>query len=108
MIFYQFFNFSRLPFNWKTPFGYLLAWVAQAVAAYSTVNHLNLVISLLIGSCYFVIGTLKDIENDFAQFNGVKASTKNRRQKNAHFCEIVEFHTDARQLSLNIDMRKIH
>lgn len=97
-IFINFIDFSRLPFDWKTPFGYSLAWFAQAVAAHSTVLHLNLVVSFLIGSCYFVISILKDIAKDFATLNSTKTSDINHREMTGHFCNIVQFHTDARQL----------
>lgn len=93
------FLFPRLPFDWKTPFGYVLAWFAQAAAANSCLVHVNLVMCFLIGSCCLIIGILKDIENDFAHLNGNKTSKRRRGEMNEQFCFIVRFHTDVRQLS---------
>lgn len=90
---------NRLPFSWKNPIGYLLAWLAQVAAARSSMVLLNLVLSFLFGNCYLIIGILKELENDFEHFNGIEPSNADYNEMKMHFCQIIRCYTDVRQLS---------
>lgn len=92
--------FSRLPFNWQTPFGYLIALVAQGIAAICTLFSGTLTMSLLVGSCWLFIIIVDDIANDLPKLDSGDYSSQRRRAKVIkYFCNILECYADLKQLS---------
>lgn len=93
-------HFSRLPFDWRTPFGYLVTLAAEYTSINSAVFGFTPIISFFIGSGWFAIWIVKDITSDLAALKDQQVSTK-RRQKELKkkFYYIVRFYSDARELS---------
>lgn len=90
----------RLPFNWRTPFGYLVALTAQSLAAVSTLLCGTTAMSFGIGTCWLFINMAKDIISDFEQLNVADYSKKTSPTKAMqHFCNIVQCYADLKQLS---------
>lgn len=89
----------RLPFNWRTPVGYMVALLGQWAAAVCTLFGGTTAISFLVGSCWLFITILDDITNDLNKLNG------RNRKKLQHFREIIVCYADVKQLShLNHDI----
>lgn len=93
-------HFCRLPFNWRTPIGYLIALAAECTAINSATFGFTPVISFFVGSGWFVIGIVKDITNDLGELNVRKApNNKRKKELKEKFCYILRFYSDARELS---------
>lgn len=89
----------RYPFDWKTPVGYLVAWLAQHVSVLS-MGFVNIQFpNLVIGSCWFFMFVAKDIADDVSAFNLVVKirSNENRTKLTKRFFDIVRIHLDAKR-----------
>lgn len=90
----------RLPFNWKTPFGYVVA----SSFFYGTTSTIAIsiapIISLGIGFCQFIIFFINEntrdvhVCNDFAK-NAVANPTKMKKQ----FCTLIQNYCCVKELS---------
>lgn len=89
--------FQRLPFDWKTPLGYCIAFSIQDLQAYATIINSFPPLTILIGSRWLLIGMCEDIKSDISFLNS------NAKSRNAveHFRNIIiaEFLT-VKQLSV--------
>lgn len=100
-----FFRF-RLPFNWRTPLGYLMALILQAASTYVTLLSVSPSIILLVGSCWILILFIHDITNDLSKLSAIKhdqllSSGKNTNGKiKRRFCKIVRNFSDVKELSV--------
>lgn len=95
--------FLRLPFNWRTPHGYLIALSIESIVItciiFSSFPH----ICFFIGSCWSISSFMDDIHSDLA----VLIVTKKRLNRNDEkkfkqtISNIVQDVTDAKELSSN-------
>lgn len=94
----QFFLLSkRMPFNWKTPHEYLLAWLSQCSGGVAGVFVLAQFLNLVLGSCGLLIFIAEDITTkELAAFNTSK-SDGNRAGSTKRFCGMVQIFSDAKQ-----------
>lgn len=92
-------SFWRLPFNWKTPVGYLVAWIFQSIGFFYTLYQSPSWIGMYFGSCWLFVSFAKDIANDFPQLNATKAERRSYCELKGRFCRIVQFHSDMKELS---------
>lgn len=90
---------KRLPFNWKTTSGYLIAYVGQVVVSFCTVYLSSPVLSFIIGSCWLFGAFINDIKNDLIAFNGIESTNTNQVEIKKQFCQIVQLYSDVKQLS---------
>lgn len=94
------FEFNRRwPFDWKTPLGYLMAWLVQS-AMCATAGLTDIVFfNLIFGSCWLFIHMSEDTTMDLAAFNTDITSNRKkiRPQTMKSFCDIVQLYTDAKQ-----------
>lgn len=89
-----------LPFSWKTPFGYFLAWLNQFLGAISGLLFAApLFCSLFASSGLFITITNDDLTQELDSFNAdVKISNGSDRAKiTKRFCNIIKFYTDAKE-----------
>lgn len=93
--------YFRLPFNWKTPLGYSIAFCAQSVTVFYTCFSVSSVVSFLIGSCWMLTTIVEDIANDFSFLNERQSQDEKRKSIKRHFLNIVQLYSDANQLSLS-------
>lgn len=93
-----FFIFVRLPFEWRTPFGYLIAYFIQFPCAYFQMLVAACSLNILIGSCRILMSFVKDIENDLYSFNKNTETKLNRAELKVQLNEFIEFHVKIKQL----------
>ena len=88
-----------LPFDWKTPFGYLVAWSLEFPANSAVYLAVIPFFSLIFVSTWFFIGTADDMTQELTGFNNdIKTSNGRDHEKMVrHFCRIVQHYTDAKQ-----------
>lgn len=96
-------NSISLPFNAKTPFGYLIALAAETATTFVTVFSFVPIISFFVGSAWLAITFIEEITNDLTELNLItKASHQNNNNNNElkeRFCYIIRFYSDTKQLS---------
>lgn len=100
----------RLPFDWKSPFRYLIVLMLESVTAFYTCLLMSALLCSFIGSCCMLKAIVKDItidlslrtiENQIIQEKYSKStkSVINRIEAKVNFCDIIQFHSDAKKLS---------
>lgn len=87
----------RLPFDWKTPLGYLVAWFLQFAGGWATYSVIIPIFSFMIGLCWLFTFVAEDITRDVMAFNANVAAIKNSVKKMKQFCGIVQLYSDATQ-----------
>lgn len=90
--------FFRLPFDWKTPSGYLLASIFFAGAIFCLLFGFIPLPCLFVGSCWLFICFATDMKNELKKLN-VSAKNKNYRELTQRFSKLIEMHVDVKQLS---------
>lgn len=97
------FFYIRLPFNWKTPLGYLIALLALALAAYFTLVCATSNLCLLGGSCRLFISFIDDISQDLSVLNKFKSENRCGKDVLKCYCNIIQTYEDVKQLSAYFD-----
>lgn len=98
--FKKYFFISRLPFNWKTPLGYLAVLFCESVLAFYTIMFVAAIGCLLIGSCWIVILLIEDITSDLSPLTrDDETSDRTGTNLTVQVYNIVQFHSDVKQLS---------
>lgn len=87
----------RMPFDWRTPFGYLKAICVASNIVYYILMESIFNVSLAIGSCCFMGAFAKDIKTNLNELHN--RNTKNELPSEFYkkFCDIIEFHVTAKQ-----------
>lgn len=88
---------KRVPFCWKTPFGYLVAWFFQFTACAAIILTVIPFFSFIFGSSWLFIFIADDIRKDLIDFNCSKITHQQRAKVMKHFCAIVRLCLDAKQ-----------
>lgn len=91
--------FDRLPFNWKTPFGYFCAFFLACLVTYTMLFTILPLICTSMGSCLLMTTLLKDTLNRFHGINSGLAQKNAAEIKDAFYDIIADF-LDLKQLSL--------
>ena len=115
----------RLPFEWKTPHGYLMALLVESIMAFTVGSIIvppvcffigsyfhrqiylitNLHRSLyFIGSCFIIMAFVSDIAPVILHLNINRRSSGKHREIKKHFYNIIEDVSDAKQLSVKLVM----
>lgn len=90
--------FSRLPFNWKTPYTYPIAVAFFAALGFISSTSVIPMMIFFVGSFILFIAFIKDILNDLNDLNGLmKKSRKDERMQ--LFCKIIKDSSSVKQLS---------
>lgn len=90
----------RLPFNWKTPFGYLAVSIIFMASTYTSVSSCIPTVCLAVGSGLMGISNATVITSQVTELHELsKKSQKNAKKMNLLLCEIVQNFSDAIQLS---------
>ena len=101
--FIHFFRFCRvLPFDWKTPFGYLVIWLAEFIGVFVVYLIVTPFFCLIFASSSFFLMIIDDMTHDLAAFvdNDVKTSDEYDCDDMAqHFRDIVQLYSDEKQLN---------
>lgn len=94
---------ERLPFDWRTPSGYLVAWLTQCVEGASIVATDILFLGIVFGSSWLFIVIAEDITYDVIAFNNLVTTLKTEDNDSDHaelikrFCDIIQQYMDAKQ-----------
>lgn len=99
--------FSRLPFDWKTPFGYFLASIFFAGAIYCLLFGIIPVVCLFVGSCWLFISFAKDMTNEISKLNA-SAKAKDYCELKRRFSKLIEMHVDVKKFSESFVRRIIN
>lgn len=89
-------KYFRSPFNSKTLFGYLAAFSIQFITWFYLMLNCACVLSFLAGICWILMTFVDDIAKDLHDMKIIEA---NRITKKKKFYDIIEFHSNAKQLS---------
>lgn len=95
--------FDRLPFNWKTPVGYLVAIFTQSAGTYAAIISGVTSMAFLISSCWLFVCIAKDITTDLPLLDCSEKSTRHDPTMKRRFCSIIQMYADARQLSKTLN-----
>lgn len=91
---------SRLPFNWKHPFGYAVALSLQCIDAYYAAICGVSLTCYSVGSCYMLTTFVNDITNDLSVLSSKTiTSDANYEQKAKQFNNIVQEFSTVKELS---------
>lgn len=81
-----------VPFDWKTPFGYLVAWVFEAVSIGSITIAITTTLCLVFASsCLFVAIATDDMSQNLTNFHADLNTSRRHDQEELmeRFCEII-------------------
>lgn len=92
------FLFTRLPFNWKTPFGYLIALMMQAVASYFTLLSTASTLCLLVGLCLLFIAFVEDLANDLNALSITEIPNKKHEKLMEDFHNSMQHYSQVKEL----------
>lgn len=105
-------NIFSFPFNWKSPFGYIVAVSLQAFGMYFISMISFCAILFIISQCEFSITFSLDIEEQFRMLNkSIEFQSEKKKKKEKppmglnieiekQLCEIIRFECDIKQLSV--------
>lgn len=85
---------KRFPFDWKTPCGYLAAFLSQCAGAVAITCAYMHFLNIAIGAVCLFVYIAEDITNDLAAFNTDINTPKPNR---ADFCNVVQTYLNAKQ-----------
>lgn len=88
---------NRIPFEWKTPHGYLLAFIAQFVAFYYLVQVATFLLSFFSASGWTLIAIVDDINNELNTLDEMVKSEQNGQQIKEKLFQFITLNVDAIQ-----------
>lgn len=86
----------RLPFQWKNPFGYLIAFAIEYTSGIYIIDMMVCQTSLVIGCYWLLISLALDISRDLFKIIGTKM---NPLQLKRELTNYIRAQSDAKQLS---------
>lgn len=94
-------SFRRLPFNWHTKFGYLLAMIIFAEVTFYILYCGVVGVCLLLGSCWLIQTIVQDVAHDVDALNVPKRKwNQNRMEMKTTFNNFINVFSSAKQLSI--------
>ncbi|XP_055297011.1 putative odorant receptor 71a [Sitodiplosis mosellana] len=85
-----------LPFDWKTPHGYLIAYAIQYAAVYYVFHAAVCHLGFLIGSCEILMAFAMDLKQEFNTL--VEKPDENQTELKKKLSKFIQFHCSAKQL----------
>lgn len=82
---------DRLPFDWKTPFGYPIAFFLACIVTYSILSSILPVVCTGIGGCMLMISFLQDALNKFHTSESKMPNTNGKELKKLFYDSIEDF-----------------
>lgn len=109
MFFAPFFPLVQsLPFNWKSPFGYLIAMIIFAEATYYLLYCGVIMVCFLVGSCWLIQTIVQDVADDVSAFNVTsKKWNQNRMEMRKIFNKFIDDNSKAKQLSCQFELQHV-
>lgn len=96
--------FYRYPFDWQTPFGYLICISIQTSLIFITAEIYVCIVFLTFGFCSFIIALITELEKklnelneNLTQFKGKKLFAKEKVVLRKKLAQIIKFHMEIRE-----------
>lgn len=89
-------SFTRLPFDWKTPFGYFQATLAEAIDIFCVVFNMTPVLGFMLGACLLSIAFIEDIAS---KFNDLPPNEPETMAVKKRFCNVIQLYSSVKELS---------
>lgn len=88
----------RYPFDWRNPYGYLVAFSLQYALMSFGIKHATCHTGFIGGSCWMLISFTEDLKNEL---NTLNTTIGKKGQLNAYkeFSEFLQYHAMAKQFS---------
>lgn len=96
-----------MPFNWRTPFGYLIALTGESLASFSLVFLGIPFVGIFIGSCWLLTAFLRDISCDLANLSVDAKFKRNKKKRNVQFYQTVQNFSDVKRYLLSVEKWKL-
>lgn len=89
----------RWPFDWKTPFGYLMSWLIEFTGTIIVGMIAIPCFNMIVGSCWLLIVIAKDITNDVTLFNNIVKKLEKcvRAETTESFFDIIQNYSDTKE-----------
>lgn len=90
---------ERWPFDWKTPSGYLVAWIGQCAGVGTIITIPITFFNTVFGSKWLFMVIAEDITSDLTAFNNdvdKMQTISHRAESIQRFCTIIQLYTDAK------------
>lgn len=104
-IFVQFNDDWRYPFDWKNPFGYLIATALEYLGILVASFTMASVVHFHIGADIMLFSLTKDVNHELMRMNEKARAAEDRREL---INELIPFHSNATELSKNIRVHGLH
>lgn len=93
-------SLHRIPFDWKTPFGYLAVWIFMYASLLSATFCITPILCLSFGSAWLVQSFANAITSDLNEFNDLieKSNKHHCNSLNKHFCTIIQDFSELKKL----------
>lgn len=91
--------FLRLPFDWKTPYGYMIAFFIEFGTFYYILVISACYLSFLSGACETLISFAVDLKSEINGLNGNLEMNDNSMNIHRRVFDIVEFHSTLMQFT---------
>lgn len=92
-------NHFRLPFDWSNPIGYSFAMALQYVFIFNAAFTSICFVAFAIGTSLLLMTLTEDLKCDLNSLDKSIKLKENRVEIFKRFCQFVQFHSDAKQLS---------
>lgn len=92
---------SRVPFNWRTPQGYLMFSIFNAITSVCTVFSTVPTTCYYVGSCWLFIAMAEDIDGNFCLLIDSVKMESSDMQLRKQLCDFIRVYTEVKQLSAN-------
>lgn len=89
----------RLPYDWKSPIGYLVAIFAQFLSIRFPIQYIGFFFAFAFSAFMFGISSVKDLKDKLHSINGMTGNKKSRRKMYKKFSEFIRTHANTKQLS---------
>lgn len=94
-IFIHFFFELRLPFDSRTPLGYLVVFIIQSYSAYYVTLVIMFMMTFLITSIWTLMAASSDdIKGDINHLNEMAKFKRNEKSVNKTLCKVIMFDVD--------------
>lgn len=94
---------SRLPFKWKTPFGYVVGLGLESLGFLLGAWSISPLLIFFIGSCWLLKSFATEVTNELRYLEvNCKTNHQNKRKLRVAVCNVVQLFADTKQLSSHI------
>lgn len=87
------------PFNWKNPYGYLIAVISQCIVALNLLHYVSCFVSIALGAYFYAKSLNGFMEDDLQSINEMVKQKKTKTDFIEPFSSFICTHADIKQLS---------